>query len=97
MHTEFKEPILLRLLDAPLIYVRWTKDEWVVTCVPFLLLFVAQRYLEAFIAATLSYLCIKKMKKRFGDGKGTFNRVGYWYLGSGKKGLPDSNITEYLT
>ena len=97
MSSDPKSQILLRMLDEKRIYVRWTADELLSFCVPFVALFIVQRYIEAFVIAATCYLGLRWIKKRFGHEKGILKQAAYRYLGMGKEGLPDSNVTEYLT
>ncbi|NQY42980.1 MAG: hypothetical protein HRT87_06545 [Legionellales bacterium] len=97
MSSDPKSQILLRMLDEKRIYIRWTADELLSFGVPFFALFMVERYIEAFLLAAISYLSLRWIKKRFGHEKGILKQAAYRYFGTGKEGLPDSNVTEYLT
>lgn len=88
--------LILNFLDSPLKILLWTKGEWLLIFVPFLLGVVLNIFFLGVLCSLISIFVIRFFKKHF--GKGQLQAVMYWYLPSSSKmqNLPLSYIKEYL-
>jgi len=97
MSTEFSSEYLLRDLDAPLMWLFWTGDEILSALVPFIGGFVLGHIVIGAITGFVFFRLLKSLKKRMGNDRGVLAQAKYKYFPTGKSGLPDSTVEEYLT
>jgi type IV conjugative transfer system protein TraL len=89
--------IILSHLDSPVKFLFWTKGEILMVLGPFFISVVLDTFLLGLGACFMNAMIIKTYKKRF--GKGQLQAVMYWYFPPTPKlkGLPVSNIREFLS